>query len=505
MKRLFCLLTVLILLLCGCFGETKETKSTIIPTASATTTERIIEVTDAMTTTTTDLLAPTSTDETTVSMVLSTTAKQSLPIGQATTEAVTTVTSTTTKATSTTATAITTVLTPTTKESTTTKVTVTAKTTKKPTTKSATTTTATTTTTTAPVVKGVTLLEPENGVVLESQAEIIEKYLAITDEKEAAEFWTGTYTHAARGASFFASWESEGMLWKVYLSQDPQFKDVQPVVTTNQWMQFCGLVPGCTYYWKVVNGFGVSSEVRSVTVKDTTVCWVDADGGDNIRDLGGWKTEDGKTVKYGLLYRGGCIDGYKGGPQLTQAGRDVFKQLGIKTEIDLRGSDVSAVGSPFGGKYFKTEITQYDYIFNSNTTKASLKSIFTVLSNRGFYPVYVHCNAGADRTGTFAFILNGLLGVSYEDLTRDFELTGFSGRGKRLRSKIDEETGTFAKNGVMQNGDGNYIAWGPLYDKMMANYGTDSGKLSDAIANFLITECGVTQQQIDAVRNIMLE
>jgi hypothetical protein len=103
-------------------------------------------------------------------------------------------------------------------------------------------------------------------------------------------------------------------------------------------MLFSGLMPGRTYYWKVVNTYGVASETRCVTVKDTQVRWVYMDGGDNIRDLGGWKTESGKTVKYGMLFRGAGIDGYKGAPTLTQYGRETFKFLGVKTEIDLRGN-----------------------------------------------------------------------------------------------------------------------------------------------------------------------
>lgn len=448
----------LLLLLCGCAAQ--ENSPTTVPGTTTVTTSKNItttattEVTEAMTTTETIATTETSVTEVT----------------QGTTAGTTTVTLPSRKTT----------------------VTVTKKTT-------------TTTTTTTTAVKGITLLEPKDGAVLESQSYIVDEYLAITDDKEAAEFWMSKYTGMAKGATLYASWESEGMMWKVYVSEDPQFKGATPIATTDSWIQLGGLMPGRTYYWKVVNGAGVSSEVRRFTTKDTTVRWIDADGGDNIRDLGGWKTESGKTVKYGLLYRGACIDGYNGGSALTQKGRSVFKYLGIKTEFDLRGSDVQLDSSPFGGKYFKVTMSQYDYIFTSEQSKRSLKSMFSMLSNPGFYPIYVHCNAGADRTGTFAFIVNGLLGVSYEDLTRDFELTCFSSRGRRLRSKLDEETATFAENGVMQSGGGNYIAWGPLYKRMMKDYGTGSGKLSDAIENFLITECDVTKQQIDTFRSIMLE
>ena len=366
-----------------------------------------------------------------------------------------------------------------------------------------TTTVATTTKTTA--VNGVTLLEPQDGFVVDSQSPVVDEYMAITDDKKAAEFWAASYTGMAYSASFTARWESKGMLWRVYVSEEKSFKNAAEAIVTNPWYTVDNLMPGRTYYWKVVNGFGVESEVRSVTVEPTQVRWIYAEGGDNIRDMGGWMTESGKRIKYELLYRGGCIDGYNGGPMLTNNGKTTFKKvLGIRTEIDVRGSDAAMTASPFGGEYFDLPMTQYDYIYNDKTTKQSLGAIFDVLSDESKYPIYYHCNAGADRTGTLSFIIGGLLGMSFDDLTRDFELTGFSNRGKRLRAKLNTDTLTFSADGVMQYSGGNHIAWGPLYNIMMTDYGTDSGKLSDAVANFLITECGVTQAEIDAVRRIML-
>ena len=41
--------------------------------------------------------------------------------------------------------------------------------------------------------------------------------------------------------------------------------------------------------------------------------------------------------------------------------------------------------------------------------------------------VYFHCHGGADRTGTLAFLLEALLGVSESDLSKDFELTTYAG------------------------------------------------------------------------------
>ncbi len=211
-----------------------------------------------------------------------------------------------------------------------------------------------------------------------------------------------------------------------------------------------------------------------------------------------------------MVYRGAGLDGHKG-YKLTSFGQEQLRvMLGIKTQIDLRGSDDGDNGkqsvSDFGGTYVKAPLEQYDYLFRSDESQRSLGKIFEVLADEANYPIYFHCNYGSDRTGTLAFIINGLLGVSQEDLTRDFELTGFS-IGKRLRSEITTAGGTAAwkSSGVMQSGGGNYVAWGPLHDQMMAGYGTGDGKLSSAIENFLKTQCGVTQAQINEVRRLMLQ
>ena len=41
-------------------------------------------------------------------------------------------------------------------------------------------------------------------------------------------------------------------------------------------------------------------------------------------------------------------------------------------------------------------------------------------------PVYFHCSVGADRTGSIAFLIGALCGMSEDQLAKEFELTSFS-------------------------------------------------------------------------------
>lgn len=231
-----------------------------------------------------------------------------------------------------------------------------------------------------------------------------------------------------------------------------------------------------------------------------------------MRDLGGWDTVDGKKVKYGLIYRGGMLNGYKNGPKITERGRQVFvEQLNMRSEIDLRNDSDNGgqQGCAWGdGIYNRWSLSAYDSISKysgrySTVNMETLRNVFAFLSNENNYPVYVHCNWGADRTGTLAYLINGLLGVPYEDLVKDFELTTFSPSGARYRSAIED--GKFSSTGIMRNDMGNYVAFGRMNDIFTTYYHAQEISLSSAIEKYLIEDVGVTQTQIDNIKKIMLE
>lgn len=102
--------------------------------------------------------------------------------------------------------------------------------------------------------------------------------------------------------------------------------------------------------------------------------------------------------------------------------------LGIRSEIDLRSDNecYGMTGSPIGPsvKWFHYSSSAYASMQKERGREA-FKKVFSVFLDEKNYPIVFHCISGQDRTGSVAFILNGLLGVSEEELYLDWETTGF--------------------------------------------------------------------------------
>ena len=203
----------------------------------------------------------------------------------------------------------------------------------------------------------------------------------------------------------------------------------------------------------------------------------------NVRDLGGWAC-DGGTVKYGLLIRGGRIDA---------ADRAVLVgQLGVQHEIDLRGKEGRdpsdgdvATESPLGSDvWFTIAEKAASYALTPvETWQTYLRCVIDAVTHRE--PVYLHCTAGADRTGTLACVLEGLLGMSQSDIDKDYELTTFySGSGTDAIARRRNEP-----------------EWMRLINAINAVSG-DSFR--DKCVHFAVGTCGMTMADINAYRAAMI-
>ena len=203
----------------------------------------------------------------------------------------------------------------------------------------------------------------------------------------------------------------------------------------------------------------------------------------NVRDLGGWAC-DGGTVKYGLLIRGGRI---------SAADRAVLVgQLGVQHEIDLRGKEGRdpsdgdvATESPLGGDvWFTIADKAASYALTPvETWQMYLRCVIDAVTHRE--PVYFHCTAGADRTGTLACVLEGLLGMSQSDIDKDYELTTFySGAGTDANARRRNEQD---------------------WIKLISAINEVSGdSFRDKCVHFAVGTCGMTMADINAYRAAMV-
>lgn len=209
----------------------------------------------------------------------------------------------------------------------------------------------------------------------------------------------------------------------------------------------------------------------------------------NVRDLGGWACTGGR-VKYGKIFRGGHFGNITAADKAT-----IVDWLGVATDIDLRNNSEtgSITTSPLGAgvEYFHQSLDFYANAVSTSAasarTVAVLKKVMAcVVANK---PCYFHCMSGADRTGTIAYLLLSLLGVSQSDKDKEYELTAFSDEadGKRFRNS----------NYNVTNGNG----WYPLIKYFRDTYTGENDNekvVAWAVAN------GITATEINAFRAAMV-
>ena len=219
---------------------------------------------------------------------------------------------------------------------------------------------------------------------------------------------------------------------------------------SEQTTEIYNLIPGKKYLYHVEGDFSWDSTFTP----EGTLRMVRVDGVRNVRDLGGWKA-DGGTVRYGRLYRGAQMEG------ITDNGRSVLSELPVLADIDLRGGSSNPLGLE---DYYSYSVTYFQISGSSGRLYAeAIRRIVSLLSEDK--AVYFHCKYGADRTGTLAFLMEAMLGVSESDLSKDFEMTSFyetrtrNGQGnsqfalKKLKSALDSYSGDNIQEKVLSWAD----------------------------------------------------
>ena len=267
------------------------------------------------------------------------------------------------------------------------------------------------------------------------------------------------------------------------------------------------LIPNRRYYCRVT----ASDEVVKNFVINTTGRrrMLSIDGVGNVRDLGGIRTTDGThRIKYGRIYRGcrmNSVTSETPGITISQAGIDEMKRVGIGADMELRDEKSSnyTTSSPLGTdidfQRFPDAIKSYfAHVCEDDSNIEEMQWLIDEL--KAGKNVYFHCKTGADRTGTLAYLIEGLLGCCESDVSADLELTSFfwdfgDGGKNSLRKRYGNSSSMYDYHGMYKKIRDNYKKSPdiPLQQKFY-NYfnqgiGTfGSAKISSADLDWFISE-----------------
>ena len=220
----------------------------------------------------------------------------------------------------------------------------------------------------------------------------------------------------------------------------------------------------------------------------------------NLRDLGGWPTQNGRTVRTGLIFRAPALI------NLSPADEQAIAALGLRTVCDLRGEREAAANpvrlhgatrlglaiEPSVGAGLKDilrtgqlsghmnasdmmELLSDAYRAYALLSFARYRAIFERLLNDEHVPLLLHCSAGKDRTGFGSALILTALGVGWAQIVEDYLATNTLWK-RELSNQFDlPET---VKNVLLGAHEGLLTA---AFDAVRTEYGSIDAYLDRAI------------------------
>ena len=355
--------------------------------------------------------------------------------------------------------------------------------------------------------------------------------------------WKDSWPNGDKPSSYSIRWAptADFVAYKLHLEDRLGWSCDQDIKAGTYFVNITNLVPNDRYTYKVTTqddkntvvaegSFETKGHLHQVFFKANCR---------NARDLGGWQTESGKTLKYRKIYRGGRMND-RWEAMLSSAGKKEVQAEGILAELELRGSD-DYVEKPAldgfdyckpvieeGGKVMlgvakpsakncakwlkfdkgRTDIedvgnytpTQAEYDAFQAAYKAKTKECFEFVMNcvKNNKPVYFHCSLGRDRTGTMGVLIMGVLGVREGDISKEYELTYFAPVGFSVSSS-DKATNP---EPIFKN-DRTHWVYSDIVPYFWQLAG--SGSFASGVEKYLVEQAGVSKADIDEFRSLMLE
>ncbi|MGW0908333.1 tyrosine-protein phosphatase [Streptomyces sp. NPDC002853] len=229
----------------------------------------------------------------------------------------------------------------------------------------------------------------------------------------------------------------------------------------------------------------------------------------NFRDLGGYRTSDGRTLRWGRLYRSDSL------AKLRGADWDLFLSLGIRTVIDLRYPwEIEAKGRvpeaegltyvnlsvehrPYDQAEIDPGLDPWRYLADRYAEVAldgaeELRQALEVIAS-GDAPQVFHCASGKDRTGLLAALVLALLGVEEDVIAEDFALTELA----TDRLIADWKAGHPDRHL-------NWPGYGRAPEEIMRLFLADLTDTHGSVRDYAVEQLGVDDALIDRLRTRLL-
>ncbi|TPR42670.1 tyrosine-protein phosphatase [Apilactobacillus micheneri] len=253
---------------------------------------------------------------------------------------------------------------------------------------------------------------------------------------------------------------------------------------------------------------------------------LDVKNGYNFRELGGYLTKDGRTIKWNKLIRSGELS------ELSKADQEYLTDYGVKYDVDLRSdlerknaadknlAKTSFIPNPiFNTGHDKTDeeyakqysinpnlgtknmILSYQSMVTEESAKKAFRKLFdTLLKNdQDNSSVLFHCAQGKDRTGLSAAFILFALGVSENNIRQDY-LISKEQMKPYVQLKINEYS-KYGMNDILKNNLSNlYSVDEKYFDAAMNTIKKEYGNVD----NFLHEFIGLSDREITKLRDIYL-
>lgn len=237
-------------------------------------------------------------------------------------------------------------------------------------------------------------------------------------------------------------------------------------------------------------------------------------GGSNFRDIGGYRTEDGRQVRSGLVYRSASTD------QFTTGDFEKLIKLNIRMFCDLRDARERVPKRPDGVAVppIQTWPDVQTGTIDVSTPEAAYKAILGGYERmpmdytqqmgdiyrhiaRGELPLLYNCSAGKDRTGVTTAILLRILGVPQEVVIGDYLASNHLLDMKRVQGKASTER-VLGQRAVSPEAMKILASVQPEWIKAaFASIDEHYGSFD----NYLRAGLGLSDDEIAAIRNRLLE